>query len=205
MALTRKFLSAMGIEADKVDQIIEAHTETVDALKEQINSSKDNAESLKALQTELDETKKSLDDANKQLEKFKSGDYEKKYTDLKTEYDAYKADVDAKAVKSTKTAAYRKFLLETGISEKRVDSVMKVSDSAINELKLDKEGKIEDADKLAESVKSEWADFIQTTYQKGADVSTPPENKGGESKSSRAAELVAQYRNEHYGNPTKEE
>lgn len=33
MALTRKFLAAMGIEADKIDSIIDAHTETVDALK----------------------------------------------------------------------------------------------------------------------------------------------------------------------------
>ena len=34
MALTRKFLKAMGIEDDKIDQIIDAHTETVTALKE---------------------------------------------------------------------------------------------------------------------------------------------------------------------------
>ena len=33
MALTRKMLKAMGIEDDKIDQIIEAHTETVDGLK----------------------------------------------------------------------------------------------------------------------------------------------------------------------------
>ena len=33
MALTRKMLKAMGIEEEKIDQIIEAHTETVDALK----------------------------------------------------------------------------------------------------------------------------------------------------------------------------
>ena len=35
MSLTRKMLKAMGIEDEKIDQIIEAHTETVDALKEQ--------------------------------------------------------------------------------------------------------------------------------------------------------------------------
>ena len=31
MALTRKFLAALGIEADKIDEIINAHSETVDA------------------------------------------------------------------------------------------------------------------------------------------------------------------------------
>ena len=35
MSLTRKFLSALGIEDDKVDEIISAHTDTVNALKEQ--------------------------------------------------------------------------------------------------------------------------------------------------------------------------
>ena len=33
MSLTRRFLKAMGIEDEKVDQIIEAHSGTVDALK----------------------------------------------------------------------------------------------------------------------------------------------------------------------------
>ena len=33
MSLTRKMLKAMGIEEEKIDQIIEAHSETVDSLK----------------------------------------------------------------------------------------------------------------------------------------------------------------------------
>ena len=36
MALTRKMLKALDIEGDKADQIIEAHTDTVDGLKEQL-------------------------------------------------------------------------------------------------------------------------------------------------------------------------
>jgi hypothetical protein len=40
MALTRKFLAAMGIEAEKVDEIIAAHTETVNALKEERDTAK---------------------------------------------------------------------------------------------------------------------------------------------------------------------
>ena len=35
MALTRKFLSALGIEEAKIDEIISAHADTVNALKEQ--------------------------------------------------------------------------------------------------------------------------------------------------------------------------
>ena len=35
MALTRKFLSALGIEEAKIDEIISAHVDTVNVLKEQ--------------------------------------------------------------------------------------------------------------------------------------------------------------------------
>lgn len=40
MALSRKMLKAMGIEDEKIDQIIEAHSETVDSLKEQVSAYK---------------------------------------------------------------------------------------------------------------------------------------------------------------------
>jgi hypothetical protein len=40
MALTRKFLSALGIEAEKIDEIISSHTETVEGLKDEIKSTR---------------------------------------------------------------------------------------------------------------------------------------------------------------------
>ena len=36
MALSRRMLTAMGITAEQIEQIIEAHTETVSGLKQQI-------------------------------------------------------------------------------------------------------------------------------------------------------------------------
>ena len=57
MSLTRKFLSAMGIEQEKIDQIIEAHTETVDALKADRDKYKEQAGELVGLKDELDKAK----------------------------------------------------------------------------------------------------------------------------------------------------
>ena len=54
MALTRKALSTMGIEDDKIDQIISMHTETVNALKEERDKYKDGAEKLETVKKELD-------------------------------------------------------------------------------------------------------------------------------------------------------
>jgi hypothetical protein len=53
MALTRKFLKAMGIEEEKIEQIIDAHTETVNALKEERDNFKADAEKLPNVQKQL--------------------------------------------------------------------------------------------------------------------------------------------------------
>ena len=63
------------------------------------------------------------------------------------------------------------------MSEKRLNAIIKVSD--IDSLELDKDGKIKDADKHTENVKSEWADFIETTTTKGAKTANPPAGNGG--------------------------
>ena len=154
---------------------------------------------------ELEKIRKDLEKANEALEAYKTGDWENKYNTLKGEYDTYKTDTETKAVKSAKEAAYKQLLIDAGISDKRVASIMKVSGATLDEIKLDKDGKIEDADKLTESAKTEWADFIVTPEARGAGVATPPANDGdGGKQQSRAAQLVAQYRNEHYGSPKEE-
>ena len=191
MALSRKMLAAMDIPAEKIDEIITAHTETVNAIKEE-------RDSLKADASRLASVEKDLAKANEELEKFKAGDWEKKYTDLKTEYSTYKTDVETKATKAAKESAYKKLLLDAGVSDKRIDAVMRVS--SVDSITLDKDGKIEGADKLLENVKTEWADFIVTKSEQGAKTATPPASDGSTPKEpSRAAQLAAQYRNEHYG------
>lgn len=167
MALTRKFLKAMGIEDEKVDQIIEAHSESIDALKEQRDSYKADADKLADVQKELDELKAAKN----------SGDtYEVKYKAIKEEYDNYKKDVEAKETTSKKETAYRALLRECGVSDKRLDSVLKVTN--LDKLKLDKDGNLEGVADLKKSIKDEWADFIVTEGAKGADVTTPPSGNG---------------------------
>lgn len=192
MALTQKMLQAMDIPEEKIDQIIEAHKETVNGLKADRDKYKEDADKLPDVQKQLNE-------ANEKLKKVESGDWENKYNTLKGEYDGFKADTEKKAEKAAKESAYKKLLLDAGISEKRVASVMRVS--SLDEVKLDKDGKIEGADDLTKKVKEEWADFIVTTGEQGASTPKPPANDGdGGKQPSLAAQLTAQYRNEHYGN-----
>ena len=171
MAFTRKFLSAMGIEADKVDEIINAHIEVVDGLKEERDNFKKDAEKLADVEKELNKAKEKIA-KNGDGETVAKEDYDK----LKKEYDDYKADITAKNTRTEKENAFRELLKSVGVSEKRFNAIIKVSD--IDGLELDKDGKIKDADERTNNIKTEWADFIETTTTKGAKTANPPANNG---------------------------
>lgn len=174
MSLTRKWLSAMGIEDDKVDEIINAHIETVNALKEQRDSYKEEAEKLPAVQKELDEAKAVI-------EKNGNDAYKVKYEAMKEDFEKYKEEQKQKEVHAKKADAYKAILKEVGISEKRIDSVLKVSD--IDSIEFDDEGNVKEADELKKSIGEEWADFIVKTETKGVDTATPPAGSGKTYKS----------------------
>ena len=189
----------MGIEDEKIDQIIEAHTETVDALKEQRDKYKADADKLPDVQKELDEMKDAA-------EKNGENPYKAQYDDLKKEFDDYKADVTAKETKARKTAAYRKLLQDSKVSEKRLDSILKLS--PVDEIELDDKGDVKGADDIKKKIAEEWSDFIVTEETHGAEPKNPPAGAGGKlpagsGTKSRAAQIQQAYQSSLYG--SKEE
>jgi hypothetical protein len=125
--------------------------------------------------TEIDALKgekQNAEDKATSAEKWKT-----KYDALKEDFEAYKKDITAKETKATRTNAYKELLKQAGVSEKRLDTVLKVSD--IDSLEMGDDGKFKDANKILENIKTEWADFITTTETHGANTATPPSNNGG--------------------------
>ena len=191
MALTRKMLKAMGIEDEKIDEIIEAHTDVTDSLKRERDGYKADAEKLADIQKELDE-------ANKKLEDVDTDEYKAKYEKEHKDFEDYKKSIDAEKTKAKKVAAYKALLKEAGVSEKRIDAITKIS--SMDDLELDADGKIKDSDKKIEAVKEEYSEFIVTEDSKGADTKTPPDNNGGAGKTlSRAAEVAMRHNEMLYG------
>lgn len=176
MALTRRMLKAMGIEDEKIDQIIDAHTETIDALKDERDGYKDDAAKLANVQKELDDLKKD------------GGDWQKKYEKEHADFEAYKTDITKKETKTAKESAYRALLKESGVSEKRIDAIIKITD--IDALELDNDGKIKDSAARTEHIKTEYADFIETSTTRGANTATPPAN-GGSGTGKTKEEILA--------------
>ena len=166
MSLTRKMLKAMGIEEEKIDQIIEAHSETVDSLKADRDSYKEDAEKLKDVQKELDDLKAKGDDG-----------WKEKHDRLKAEFDQYKNDVQAKETKAEKEAAYRAILKDANLSEKGIEKAIKYAEW--DKIELDADGKLKGANDHIKAVREEWAEYVTTTTTTGAKTSTPPANNGG--------------------------
>ena len=195
MSLTRKMLKAMGIEEEKIEQIIEEHAETVNALKQQRDQYKVDAEKLPGVQKELDEYKEAA-------EKDGENPYKAKYEETQQKFDDYKAEVTAKETKAKKTAAYRKLLKDAKVSEKRLDSILKLS--PVDDVELDDNGEIKDAADVKKKIEEEWSDFIVTEETHGADSNNPPGGSGGRQgagggSKSRAAMIQQQYQNSLYG------
>ena len=177
MALTRKFLKAMGIEDEKVDQIIEAHGETVDALKAERDGYKEEAEKASELEKAI---KAAREEASQIAEK---NPYKVKYDALKEEFEQYKKTEADKATKASKRDAYKALLRSLGIADKRIDAVTKVAD--LDSLELEDNGKFKGEDELKTSLKNEWAEFIPTDSKAGAETAKPPAQAKGKAKLSK--------------------
>lgn len=187
MAFTRKFLLALGIEGDKVDEIINAHVEVVDSLKDERDNYKKDAEKLADVQKQLSEANDKLAKHSEDGETVAKSDYE----NLKKEYDDYKTAQTAKETNQAKERALREMYKALGIPEKRIDAIMKVT--SLDDYDLDKDGKLKDAEKHSENAKTEWAEFIPTTVTKGAQTATPPTNNGGSSLTKKDIMAIKDY------------
>ena len=167
MSLTRKFLSTLGIEDDKVDEIIAKHAETVNGLKDERDGHKEKANKLDDVTKELETLKK----ANK-------GDdiYKVKYEGIKEEFDTFKKDLAKKETTANKRKAYMQLLKDANISEKRHEAILKITE--LDNLELGEDGKFKNNDELKKEIETEWADFKVTEKKQGAKIETPPANNG---------------------------
>lgn len=167
LALTVKLLKGMGIDEDKIEAIIAAHTETTEGLKSERDTYKKQAEQVPDLQKQLEEAKAAEGDSDGWEEKFNAE--HQAFEDFKAQVEAEKADAE-------KAQAYRGMLMAAGIDPKRIDAIMRVTD--LSEVEME-DGKLKDSDKLQESAKEEWSDFVLKTHVQGSNPETPPTAKKG--------------------------
>lgn len=165
-------LSALGIEAEAADQIIEAHSETVKGLQGERDTFKEKAGQYDTLKKDYDKLQKQYDTLKDSQGNGNS--FEDEYNKLKEEYDEFKKQTEEKESLEKVKQKYKELLSESKIPEKRHAAILKVTD--FKDMKLDDKGGFKDKDKLLDSIKNDWSDFITSEVEQGAKT---PDSKGG--------------------------
>lgn len=164
MAFKRSFLESLGLSEQQVSAVMDEHVSVTDALKADRDKYKAQAEKLPEIQKQLDE--------------IKGGeDWKQKFEDEHKAFEDFKNNAAQKEEAAKVRAAYRKLLTDEKIGEKWLDRIMKGTD--FSGMKLDKDGNLNDLDKLKESIEKEWGDVKTTVTVKGADVAKPPQTGNG--------------------------
>lgn len=165
MALTRSMLKGMGLTEEQIGAIIDAHTETVNGLKADRDSFKAKVDDLR--------------DIEKKYEELSKDDWKSMYDKEHKEYEDFKKSVSDKEKQTQIKSAYKRLLQDNKVGEKHIDAILRVTD--FTKMELDAEGKLENEEKLVDSIKNDWSGFITTEQTKGAGVETPPNNSHGNS------------------------
>lgn len=146
------------------NKLIALHLGVVDPLKDDVARYKADADKLSDVQKELDDLKAAGNE-----------DYKQKYEDEHTALENLKQSIADEKALAEKSSLYRVLLQESGIDPKRIDAVLRVADLTKVEVK---DGKLVDSKALAESIKTEWADFVVKPGAKGDKPDTPPADGG---------------------------
>lgn len=160
MALTRKSLKAMGLDDEKIDSVIEMHTETIESLKTE-------NEKLRGDATRAAELQKQLDEANEKLAKSDPNAAAK----IQKELDDYKAAIAAEKSTAAKRAAYRKIVEDKGITGVLADMIADRVDYAKVEMDGDA---IKGADEIGAEISKTYAAYIPTHSIRGQNTQNPP-------------------------------
>lgn len=168
MGLTKKFLQSMEIPDSKIELIFEEYSNAIAGITADRDKYKEQADKLASVEKELVKAQAKAEELETVSEQLKK---------VRAEYADYKAGVDADKVKAVKEKAYRQLLQETGISEKAIDKIIKVTDLA--GVEIDDKNNVKDKTEIVKNIKNEWSDFIITQTERGAEVANPPANTGG--------------------------
>ena len=168
MGITKKFLQSMEIPDNKIELIFDEYANAIAGITADRDRYKEQADQLASVEKELVKAQAKAEELETVSEQLKK---------VRAEYADYKAGVDADKVKAVKEKAYRQLLQETGISEKAIDKIIKVTD--LSGVEVDDKNNVKDKTEIIKNIKTEWSDFIITQTERGADVANPPSNIGG--------------------------
>lgn len=173
-------MKALGIEEDKIEEIITAHGETVAALKDEIDKAEQSAKDSAAAAEERDKLQKRVE----ALEKT-SGDAAK----VQAEYDAYRQQVETDKANAGKKALIKKALEDAHANPAAIDLMLGTVD--LDKVELDGEA-LKDAEAVLKPIKEAHAALFGTVEPKGTPKVDPPAGNGEPKAPATLAEALHQ-------------
>jgi hypothetical protein len=188
MALTRRFLQALGIDDNQIQAIIDEHAQTVNNLQEEINKGKE------AL-TKAQEDSQQFETVQKELDELKKADYKGKYEAEKKEHDALKTSVENGKTQNAKNAALKKYFESKNIKDGNLNIAMRGVN--LDDIELDGEN-IKDTAALDELVAGDYKPLISTTTGGGKKVVDSGSRLGGGGEPENKVLSLAEAMHEKY-------
>lgn len=184
MAFQRKWLATMGIESEKIEEIVAAHLEVVNGLKDERDQLRESASRLEAVQKELDGLKKS------------GGEWQTKYEQEHEAFEQFKADVETTNTKRKKSDVYRDAMKRVNIPDKMLDALLRIAN--VDDVILAEDGTATNIADVEKAIKETFSDYIRTESTQLNTPDTPPNTQTGKD-AFLAMSLTEQmrYANEH--------
>ena len=167
MALTRSLLRELNLEDSVIEQIIQAHSETVTALKAEIDAARTDASALAEVTAERDMLLEQI-----ALLSAQQADAQQ----IQAEFDAWKAREQQSLTDTEKQQLIRQALLDAGANEKAVALLAREIDP---ESLVITGGALQNAEEIIAPVREKYASFFARPVRLPASVIQPPASLHG--------------------------
>lgn len=179
MSFKRSDLVALGIEPEKIQTLIDWHSETVKGLQAKIEEYKDNADKLTEVQAELDKVKNDLATANKSIEKAAKDDYKGKFEAVTAELEMMKSEAVAKETTAAKSSALKDELKKANYTDNAINLILR--NGFANDVEMGEDGKATNLDSVIKAIQADrdFSGFTPKVTENNLKLETPPANTGG--------------------------
>lgn len=182
MALSRAFLRALGIEEDKISEIVKANSESLSGVTEERDKYRAEAEKLTALQKQLEETQKQLQEAQATIKAAEKDDYKGKYESEKAAHEKLQSDIAAKETTAKKEAALKAAAKAAKYSDDAISVILDSKKDYAGRIEFDKDGNATNLDAIIKAIAEDKPALVPHESATAHNPATPPANVGASQK-----------------------
>lgn len=198
--MKRKFLKDLGLSNELIDQIMDEHGHTVEAIKENITDKKDKEiekltnekeKEITKMTNDLDKATQKIDELSKNTSsdemqkqiKLIEEKHEKTMSEVLAETEKLKKQLELKDTEiveksnGLKRTALRTALIGEGLTKQLVDLVENKFD--LGKLEVDGDG-IKDWDNISKPIKESYPDVFKVVTEAGFLPNTPPQSQNNQ-------------------------